>query len=181
MRIAGFTPTLRRDMDSTMRWMKALSVLTVTLLFAGCASVGVRTPSRSAEAELAVLRQQFEDVHGSRDVAAFGALHTDETILEWRGRSTPAFGRVALEKSMREVWATRRELRLNLQVSDLRIHGDRAYEFGTYEETWIDPRGNRVTEFGRYVAAYAQEANGPWRIARLFGFSNLTATKRLSE
>ena len=161
--------------------MKTLGLVLLLFVLGGCAGFPVRTATRSAETELAILRKQLEDIHGSRDVAALGALHTDATEFEWRGRSAPVSGRVELENSIREVWAARRELRLNLQVSDLRIHGDRAYEFGTYEETWINPQGNRVTEFGRYVTAYSQEANGPWRISRMFGFSNLTATKSISE
>ena len=161
--------------------MKTLGLVSLLFVLGGCAGFPALTGTRSAETELATLRKQIEDIHGSRDVAALGALHTDAAEFEWRGRSAPVVGRAELESSIREVWAARRELRLNLQVSDLRIHGDSAYEFGTYEETWINPQGKRVTEFGRYVTAYSQEANGRWRISRMFGFSNLTATKSVSE
>jgi hypothetical protein len=63
----------------------------------------------------------------------------------------------------------------------LRVHSDRAYEFGSYEETWIDPKGIRVTEFGRYVTAYTRTGDGAWRISRTLGYSDLTATTRVSE
>lgn len=123
------------------------------------------------------MRKQIEDIHGSRDAIAFGALHTVDTVFDWRGRSNGVTSRAALEKNRREVWQGRRELRLALQVSELQIHADRAYEFGSYEETWIDPQGSRVTEFGRYVLAYALERDGQWRIARTVGYSDLTAKK----
>jgi hypothetical protein len=34
-----------------------------------------------------------------------------------------------------------------------------------------------VTEFGRYVLAYAMERDGQWRIARTVGYSDFTAKK----
>ena len=157
--------------------MKLIILLPLLLVLAGCATGSNVGSARNAESDLVALRKQRQDLHGSRDVAAFGALHTDSTVFEWRGRSAPVTGRTALEQSQREIWAARRELRLSLEVSELRLHADAAYEFGTYEETWIDSRGTTVTEFGRYVTAYSLERDGQWRIARTFGFSNLVAKK----
>lgn len=164
--------------------MKRWLLLTLLVVQAGCAGLPLAPASRmdrSAETELSSLRKQIEDIHGSRDAVAYGALHAEDAVFEWRGRATQVTGRAALEKNRREVWAARREMRLSLQVADLRVHADRAYEFGSYEETWIDTRGSRVTEFGRYVTAYARSGEGPWRIARTFGYSDLTATKASSE
>jgi ketosteroid isomerase-like protein len=161
--------------------MKPIFVLTLLLTLAGCASAPWAGSSPSAESELGFLRKQLEAVHASGDVAALGALHTDATVFDWRGRSEPLTGRVALESNRREVWSHRRDLRLSLEVAELRIHGDRAYEFGSYAESWVDGRGIQVTEFGRYVTAYARETDGKWRIARAFGFSDLTATGKTAE
>jgi ketosteroid isomerase-like protein len=165
--------------------MKPLLVVLLLLSLCGCASLPVVGPSvratRTAETELAALRRQIEDIHGSRDIAAFVALHTDSVVFEWRGRTAPLTGRAALETSQREWWANRRELRLSLQVSDLRIQGGRADENGSYEETWIDPQGNRVTEFGHYSTTYAREADGQWRIAQVLGAKDVTATSKTAD
>ena len=158
--------------------MKRIILFSILITLGGCASAPWKTASRSAEVDLAILRKQLEDTHASRDAAAFAALHTDATVFEWRGQPTPGTGRTALENSRREVWALRRDLRLALQVSELRVHADRGYEFGSYEETWTDLQGSRVTEFGRYVTAYAFEADGQWRVARTFGFADLIATNK---
>ena len=157
--------------------LKRALVAGLLLSVAGCATVPLLTTSRGPEAELAGVRKQLEDIHGSRDAVAFGALHTADTVFDWRGRSNGVTNRVALEKNRREVWQWRREARLSLQVSELQVHADRAYEFGSYEETWIDGYGSRVTEFGRYVLAYTRERDGQWRIARTVGYSDLTARK----
>jgi ketosteroid isomerase-like protein len=157
--------------------MKRLIIATLLVSLAGCASISEVRPARTPESELAAMRKLIEDIHGSRDVIAFGALHTADTVFDWRGRSNRVTSRAALEKNRREVWAARRELRMSLQVSELQVHADRAYEFGSYEETWIDSQGSRVTEFGRYVLAYAMERDGQWRIARTVGYSDFTAKK----
>jgi ketosteroid isomerase-like protein len=157
--------------------LKRTFVAVLLLAVTGCATSSFVPASRGPEAELAGVRKQLEDVHGSRDAVAFGALHTVDTVFDWRGRSNGVTNRAALEKNRREVWQGRRETRLALQVSELQVHTDRAYEFGSYEETWIDAHGSRVTEFGRYVLAYARERDGQWRIARTVGYSDLTARK----
>jgi hypothetical protein len=179
-----FRRALGCELDSDFRVVamlrgKSLLSLVVLIGLAGCASIPVKTSPRDADGELGLLRKQIEDIHGNRDVAAFGALHTETTARDWRGR--PAIvGRSELERSTRDLWAHRRELRLNLHVGEIRIHADRAYEFGSYEETWIDAQGSRVTEFGRYATTYVQLA-GTWKIERALGFSDVTATKRVAE
>ena len=167
--------------------MKRLLLLPILLSLWGCASLpSLPLPrsktTRSAEADLATLRRQLEDIYGNRDVAAFGALHTDGVVYEWRGRRTADLtGRAALENSQRELWANRRELRLSLQAATLRIQTEDAYESGSYEETWVDPLGSRITEFGRYTMNYVREGDGQWRSSRRSGFSDVTATSRATE
>ena len=161
----------------SLAFIKRILIAPLMVVLAGCASVSQIKSSRSPESELAAMRKQIVDIHGSRDAVAFGALHTADTVFEWRGRSNDVTSRAALEKNRRELWQWRREARLTLQVSQLQIHAERAYEFGSYEESWIDPQGFRVTEFGRYVLAYALERDGQWRIARTVGYSDLTAKK----
>ena len=130
-----------------------------------------------ADAALASVRSELEAVHARRDADSFGALHTESTVFEWHGRATPLVGRADLVASRRKVWAPRQNLHLVLRVSEIRIHADRAYEFGSYEETWTDPQNRNVIELGRYVTSYVLERDGQWRIARTFGFTDSTSTK----
>lgn len=132
---------------------------------------------RPAEAALADVRAEFEAAHARRDAEAFGRLHTESTVFEWQGRATPLVGRAELVASRHKVWAPRRNLRLRVRVAELRIHGDRAYECASYEETWTDSQNRSVTEVGRYVTSYALEPDGQWRIARTFGFTDATSVK----
>lgn len=146
----------------------------VVLLVRVQPSVEART---QVEAALAFVRAEVEAVHARRDAEGFGALHTESTVFEWQGRATPLVGRVDLVASRRKVWAPRQNLRLVVRVSEMRIHGDRAYEFGSYEESWTDPQNRNVIELGRYVTSYVLERDRRWRIARTFGFTDSTSTK----
>jgi nuclear transport factor 2 (NTF2) superfamily protein len=183
--LVGFNPrgfALRMEVTHAGAAMKLFLVLPLFLVaFGGCAAVSSGPVPRDAEADLALVRRLVEDTHGRRDAQALGALHVDAAVYEWRGRAASLTGRAELVRHLGDVWANRRELRLNLEVSELRIHADRAYEFGSYEETWINPQEIRVTEFGRYVTAYAREMDGQWRITRTVGFANLVATKKTAE
>ncbi len=152
---------------------------------APAAAVPDRVPAVAAvpadDPALGLLRRMIEEAHGRRDAAALSQLYVAGPVYEWRGRSIPLTGRRDLERHLRKVWSNRRELRLDLQVAELHVHADRAYEFGSYEETWLEDGERRITEFGRYVTAYLREADGEWRIVRTLGFSHLLAKKAGAE
>jgi ketosteroid isomerase-like protein len=42
--------------------------------------------------------------------------------------------------------------------------GDLAYSAGTYELSWNDPSGNRVTERGKYLEVWRRQADGSWKM-----------------
>jgi ketosteroid isomerase-like protein len=41
--------------------------------------------------------------------------------------------------------------------------GDLGFTTGTYEDSFIGPDGNRVTEKGKYVCIWAKQADGSWK------------------
>ena len=150
------------------------------LLSAGCSPSATRSADQqragTSKSALALLRERLVAVHAQRDPLAYAALHTEAAVFEWPAQA-PVKGRAALETLMRENWVSRHDIRLTLKVSELSVHQDRAYEFGSYEETWLDPKGSQVTELGRYVAAYVLDGDHQWRISRFFGFMDSTSIK----
>jgi uncharacterized protein (TIGR02246 family) len=160
-----------------MNRMHTVAGVAAALIVVSVSGNYVATAQASAEDALANIRRTIEATHASRDAAAFGALHTESVVFEWQGRATPLVGRANLIASRVKVWAPRADLRLALQVSELRVHTNRAYEFGSYEESWTDPDGRRVIERGRIVNTYILEEDGRWRVARTFGFTDSTSTK----
>lgn len=43
--------------------------------------------------------------------------------------------------------------------------GDLAYSIGTYELSWNDPTGKRVTDRGKYATIWRKQADGNWKVA----------------
>ncbi|MBI1722581.1 MAG: DUF4440 domain-containing protein, partial [Gemmatimonadetes bacterium] len=43
--------------------------------------------------------------------------------------------------------------------------GDLAYSIGTYELSWNDPTGKRVTDRGKYATIWRKQADGTWKVA----------------
>jgi uncharacterized protein (TIGR02246 family) len=157
--------------------LRAIGRPAAAILFLCVSARSTAMAQAQAEDALANLRRQIEAAHASRDAEAFGALHTESTVFEWQGRSTPIIGRSNMIESRKKVWAPRADLRLSLKVSELRVFSDRAYEFASYEENWTDAEKGRVIERGRLVTSYTLEKDGRWRIARVFGFTDSTSTK----
>ena len=65
---------------------------------------------------------------------------------------------------------------LRLTVSARRLAPNHATESGAFEQSWRDPKGARMTEFGRYVVFLARQQDNRWQIDRFFGFSDSTTS-----
>jgi ketosteroid isomerase-like protein len=108
-----------------------------------------------------------------RDAQAYAALYTDSAAFEWPAFNTVR-GPAALAAMARENWASERDVDLRLIVSARRLAADHATEFGAFEQSWNDPTGTRMTEFGRYVTFFLRQKDGSWRMDRFFGFEDST-------
>lgn len=106
-----------------------------------------------------------------KDPAAYGAIFTDSAVFEWPAFNTVR-GRSGLEAMARANWASLTDMDLRLNVSQRLVDGGRATEFGAFEQSWRDPKGTRMTEYGRYVHVLARQSDGTWRIDRFFGFED---------
>lgn len=94
-------------------------------------------------------------------------------MFEW-----PAFnsvrGRAALQAMARDNWATLNDMHLKLSVAARRLAPEHAMEVGAFQQSYLDTKGVRRTEFGRYVHVLARQGDNSWRIDRFFGFADST-------
>src|SRR5437016_13319903 len=74
----------------------------------------------------------------------------------------------------RSNWASLNDMDLRLTVSTRRVAPDHATEFGAFQQSWRASSGERMTEFGRYVAFLLRQPDGSWRMDRFFGFEDST-------
>lgn len=55
--------------------------------------------------------------------------------------------------------------------------GDLGYTYGTYELMMNDPKGNPVTDRGKYVTVWKKQADGSWKAVADIANSDLPPTK----
>jgi ketosteroid isomerase-like protein len=157
-------------------------VSTVALLFlllfmfgVACSKPPAGSSVADANAGIDSLNVRISQAYRDANAQRYAALYTDSAVFEW-----PAFnsvrGRAGLEAMARENWASLKDMDLRLTVSSRRIASNHATEFGAFEQSWSDPKGVRMVEFGRYVTLLVRDGDGTWRIDRFFGFEDSTRT-----
>lgn len=119
------------------------------------------------------LNARLVQAYRNRDPQEYATLFTDSAVFEWPAFNTVR-GRAGLEAMARSNWASLNDLDLQLAVSARRVTSNHATEFGAFQQSWRDPNGVRMTEFGRYVAVLARQNANSWRIDRFFGFADST-------
>src|SRR5688572_330029 len=156
-----------------MSIVRAASASALLLALLGGCSPGPRQSASDAAAGIDSLNARLVQAYRARDPQAYGTLYTDSAIFEWPAFNTVR-GRAGMEAMARSNWATVNDMDLRLTVSSRRIARDHATEFGTFEQSFRDSTGVRMTEFGRYVTVLARGDDGVWRIDRFFGFADST-------
>jgi ketosteroid isomerase-like protein len=137
----------------------------------GCSTVA---PSSSdANAGIDSLNQRLIRSYRDRDPKAYGALYTDTAQFEWPAFTTVR-GPTALAEMARGNWATERDVDLRLDVTDRRVNGGHATEFGAFQQSWTDSSRAHMIEYGRYVTYLLRQPDGSWRMDRFFGFEDST-------
>jgi ketosteroid isomerase-like protein len=145
------------------------------LLSLGCSRPTPAPTPSAAEAHAGIdsLNARLVRAYRDHDPQAYAALYTDTAVFEWPAFTTVR-GPAALAAMARSNWAALRDMDLRLTVAARRVAADHATEFGAFEQSYRDSSGARSTEFGRYVAALARQADGSWRLDRFFGFADST-------
>lgn len=120
------------------------------------------------------LNARLVQAYRNRDPRMYATLFTDSAVFEW-----PAFqtvrGRAGLEAMAQSNWSSLNDQTLQLIVAARRVASDHATEFGAFQQSWRDPKGLRMTEFGRYVVFLVRQAgDNSWLIDRFFGFADST-------
>ncbi len=136
-------------------------------------SAGDSGVSADADAGIDSLNARLIKAYRDADPVAYGSLYTDSAVFEWPAFNTVR-GRAGTEAMARSNWASLTDMDLKLDVSSRRVARDHATEFGAFRQSFQDPKGLRMTEFGRYVTVLARQSDNTWRIDRFFGFADST-------
>jgi len=156
-----------------MRLPTTIAVVTLTVLGLACAQSVERPVPNEVVAGIDSLNARLVQAYRSRNAPEYGALFTDSAVFEWPAFNTVQ-GRPALEAMVSGNWASLSDQDLQLIVSSRRVAPNHATEFGAFQQSYSDPKGARMTEFGRYVVYLARQEDGTWLIDRFFGFADST-------
>jgi ketosteroid isomerase-like protein len=148
-------------------------MIPLVIFAVACSQAPQGSSATDASAGIDSLNARLIQAYRTREPQAYGALFTDSAVFEWPAFNTVR-GRADLEAMARSNWASLNDQDLQLIVSSRRVMSNYATEFGTFQQSWRDTKGVRMTEFGRYVVALARQGDGSWRIDHFFGFADST-------
>jgi ketosteroid isomerase-like protein len=149
------------------------AIISLVILSVGCSTPRESMSDTAATAGIDSLNARLSKTYRDRDIKGYGALYTDSGVFEWPAFNTVR-GREGMEAMVRGNWASLDSMDLKLDVASRRVANDHATEFGAFEQSYRDPKGAHMTEFGRYVTVLARQPDGSWRIDRFFGFEDST-------
>lgn len=149
------------------------AIILLCVASVGCSNAPVSAAAGEANAGIDSLNASITQAYRTHDPKAYATLFTESAIFEWPAFNTVR-GRAGLEEMARSNWATLKDMDLKLTVSARQIGSDHAAEFGAFEQSWRDPKGVRMAEFGRYVQTLGRQGDNRWRIEHFFGFEDST-------
>jgi len=153
--------------------MKARLGIVAPILILSVACSRSATPARDASAGVDSLNARLVSAYRNRDPQAYAALFTDSAVFEWPAFET-VHGPAALGAMAKSNWAGERDVDLRVIAAARRLATDHATEFGSFQQTWTDSSGVRMTEFGRYATYLSRQTDGTWKMDRWLGFEDST-------
>ena len=150
-------------------------IVSILLLGVGCSQPSNQSSDSEASAGIDSLNVRISQAYRDRDPQAYARLYTDSAVFEWPAFNTVR-GRAGLEAMVRNSWASLNDMDLELTVSSRRIAPNHATEFGAFRQSFRDPKGVSMAEYGRYVTVLARQPDNTWLLDRFFGFADSTRT-----
>lgn len=157
--------------DRAMTTSIVAALIPLFVLGVACSEAPNRSSASEGGAGIDSLNARLIQAYRDRDPLTYAALYTDSAVFEWPAFNTVR-GRAGLEAMARGNWASLDDMDLRLTVSSRRVAPNHATEFGAFQQSWRDPKGARMTEFGRYAVFLARQRDNSWRIDRFFGFAD---------
>jgi ketosteroid isomerase-like protein len=155
-----------------MNTLTRATMISLFVLGAACSAAAPR-PTSEINSGIDSLNARLVQTYRKRDPQTYAASFTDSAVFEWPAFNTVR-GRAGLAAMARSNWASLNHQDLKLIVSARRLASDHATEFGAFQQSWRDPKGPRMTEYGRYVVFLVRQGDGSWLMDRFFGFEDST-------
>jgi uncharacterized protein (TIGR02246 family) len=128
------------------------------------ASVSAQPKAGADEAAIAKIRAAYQTAAGSQDGAALAKLYAPDGV-EMPPNAPAAKGRAAIEafhKAFGQQWMMHG---MTITSGELKVHGDYAYDAGTYKQSLMPMKGGAVADdHGKYLVLLKKDGSGNWWI-----------------
>lgn len=142
--------------------------LLLVLSVGACATGGptVRSDDNTTRADLARLTQRFVDAMKASDVETPVSLWTEDAWVAPPGMQ-PLQGREGVRRWFRDTYAAGRITNLAFHPTEVRVHGDYAYETGHFVLS-LQPSGGgaMMNDQGHYFIEWHRGTDAQWRARR---------------
>ena len=155
--------------------MRAIALIVLSACSVTPRADAPRESDAGANAAIDSLNARIVQTYRDSDAKTYATLYTDSGAFEWPNFNTVR-GRAGLEAMVSGNWASLDSMDLKLIVASRHVGADDATEFGAFEQSWRDPKGGRMTEYGRYVTYLTRQPDNSWLIDRFFGFEDSLRT-----
>lgn len=162
----------------------AVSAYLLVLAGAGACTPADEAPPAAPAVDSAMVVAAVADVwrrwiaaDTAGDAAAISSLVTADVRMDAQGYP-PILGRAMVDSLLPALFRQVKIHSLTMTPeATMAISNELAYETGDFVETATRAR-KRTTEYGRYAAAVAKDADGQWRLAYWMGFADSTVAAR---
>jgi len=130
---------------------------------AGAAATAPAVDKKAAEAEIRAGDTAFFNAVTAKDANAAANVYSNDAV-SMPANSPPLKGHDAIRK-FNEDFFKLPQVTLNGETEHVKISDDgtMAYATGKYAASWLDPRGKKVNEEGKYLNVY-EKVDGKWKI-----------------
>lgn len=163
---------MRRPFSSSKAWIAAAAI---ALVPAGCERPAEETPDAGAatvtEAEHRERAEEAYDDYAAAllagDAQAAASLYSEDAWIRGEGSFASVRGRSEFGSVLEEGLSGATFESVDVEIEDVIVLGDHAYESGTYSESLrIGDAAEPMRIQGGYAALWRQEDAGVWRIYR---------------
>ena len=141
--------------------------VTAPALIYAIACAGSPAPDSGANADQQIRRQSAQHAEAWRqnDPARAASIFTENGVLGFP-EAPDARGSAAVHDLLTAFFKSTHIDSIQVTPDTVEVYGNVAYEWGTYHEVYRPEGKPVVREEGRYVARWARDGDGEWRISR---------------
>ena len=155
--------------------MRLVAVVAALGLMAAGVSAQQKAAGGGDEAAIAKLRTAYQTAAGSADAAGIAKLFAPDG-QEMPPNAPVAKGRAAIEAFHKAFGQQFMMHGITITSGDLKVHGDFAYDSGTYKQTLMAMNGGAmIDDHGKYVVLLKKDASGNWWISHSIYNSDVPA------